>query len=427
MSEIQVFSEELEMAEITANFQKMSIGDLKEVLVKDGKQVLKDIFSDRRLDKNTEKKIKDHRKRNAISSKNIFKLTYGNMKIRQMKDEKRKAVRQINNKIDVLKKSLSKDNVTKITTIYKIKNVKNEKIEADGKSVSKDNVKFNKNKGLENLKNLLLKNDNHLIIKTVSTEHVVKHTKNILIKNEKIEADSVSKDNVKINNNKGLEKLKKLLLKDDKHLIKKTVSTEHIDENSEKKIEADIRSVFVGNVDYGATAHLLEKIFSRCGKINRVSIPINTCNGKPKGFAYIEFNLPLSVEKAIKMNGFMLRGRPIQVKYKRTNKPGLSTTNRPSFEQVHHRSRKTHEECGKTTPKVFNAGAKIVHISKHVVILQENNETVGVVFQSVLVTGTEHKDFTLNGVHLDVILYRVVRDIPRSLHQGSQAPGLEAL
>lgn len=37
----------------------------------------------------------------------------------------------------------------------------------------------------------------------------------------------------------------------------------------EEKIEVDNRSVYVGNVDYGATAEELEQHFHGCGSINR--------------------------------------------------------------------------------------------------------------------------------------------------------------
>lgn len=40
----------------------------------------------------------------------------------------------------------------------------------------------------------------------------------------------------------------------------------------EEKIEADNRSVYVGNVDYGATAEELEQHFHGCGSINRYCI-----------------------------------------------------------------------------------------------------------------------------------------------------------
>lgn len=37
----------------------------------------------------------------------------------------------------------------------------------------------------------------------------------------------------------------------------------------EEKVEIDNRSVYVGNVDYGATAEELEDHFHGCGFINR--------------------------------------------------------------------------------------------------------------------------------------------------------------
>ncbi|XP_050352757.1 polyadenylate-binding protein 2-B-like [Nymphalis io] len=97
----------------------------------------------------------------------------------------------------------------------------------------------------------------------------------------------------------------------------------------EEKIEVDNRSVYVGNVDYGATAEELEQHFHGCGSINRVTILCNKFDGHPKGFAYIEFGDKDSVQTAMAMDESLFRGRQIKVMPKRTNKPGLSSTNRP--------------------------------------------------------------------------------------------------
>lgn len=96
----------------------------------------------------------------------------------------------------------------------------------------------------------------------------------------------------------------------------------------DEKMEIDNRSVYVGNVDYGATAEELELHFHGCGAINRVTILCNRADGHPKGFAYIEFGTKESVETALAMNETLFRGRQIKVLAKRTNRPGLSTTNR---------------------------------------------------------------------------------------------------
>ncbi|XP_017961589.1 polyadenylate-binding protein 2 isoform X1 [Drosophila navojoa] len=96
----------------------------------------------------------------------------------------------------------------------------------------------------------------------------------------------------------------------------------------EEKQEIDTRSVYVGNVDYGASAEELEAHFHGCGTINRVTILCNKADGHPKGFAYIEFGSKEYVETALAMNETLFRGRQIKVMSKRTNRPGLSTTNR---------------------------------------------------------------------------------------------------
>ncbi|XP_070491964.1 polyadenylate-binding protein 2 isoform X1 [Chironomus tepperi] len=96
----------------------------------------------------------------------------------------------------------------------------------------------------------------------------------------------------------------------------------------EEKMEIDNRSIYVGNVDYGATAEELEAHFHGCGSINRVTILCNKLDGHPKGFAYIEFASKDFVETALAMNETLFRGRQIKVMSKRTNRPGLCTTNR---------------------------------------------------------------------------------------------------
>lgn len=96
----------------------------------------------------------------------------------------------------------------------------------------------------------------------------------------------------------------------------------------EEKMEVDARSVYVGNVDYAATAEELEQHFHGCGSINRVTILCNKFDGHPKGFAYVEFTDKDSVMTAMALGDSLFRGRQIKVMPKRTNKPGISTSNR---------------------------------------------------------------------------------------------------
>ncbi|KAM9436314.1 polyadenylate-binding protein 2 isoform 3-T3 [Clarias gariepinus] len=106
----------------------------------------------------------------------------------------------------------------------------------------------------------------------------------------------------------------------------------------EEKIEADGRSIYVGNVDYGATAEELEAHFHGCGSVNRVTILCDKFTGHPKGFAYIEFADKESVRTAMALDESLFRGRQIKVGAKRTNRPGISTTDR-GFPRARFRSR----------------------------------------------------------------------------------------
>jgi polyadenylate-binding protein 2 len=99
----------------------------------------------------------------------------------------------------------------------------------------------------------------------------------------------------------------------------------------EEKVDADNRSIYIGQVDYGSTAEELEQHFHGCGALNRVTIICDKYSGQPKGFAYIEFTEKESVDAAIALDGSMFRDRQIKVMPKRTNKPGVSSTDRGGF------------------------------------------------------------------------------------------------
>ncbi|XP_077170172.1 polyadenylate-binding protein 2 isoform X2 [Paroedura picta] len=106
----------------------------------------------------------------------------------------------------------------------------------------------------------------------------------------------------------------------------------------EEKMEADARSIYVGNVDYGATAEELEAHFHGCGSVNRVTILCDKYTGHPKGFAYIEFSDKVSVRTSLALDESLFRGRQIKVTPKRTNRPGISTTDR-GFPRTRYRGR----------------------------------------------------------------------------------------
>lgn len=86
--------------------------------------------------------------------------------------------------------------------------------------------------------------------------------------------------------------------------------TDNLRENKE---DIDARSIFVGNVDYGASPEEIQAHFQSCGSINRVTILLDKFTGHPKGYAYVEFSEPNLVTQALVLNESVFRGRNIKV------------------------------------------------------------------------------------------------------------------
>ncbi|XP_058185143.1 polyadenylate-binding protein 2 isoform X1 [Rhododendron vialii] len=86
--------------------------------------------------------------------------------------------------------------------------------------------------------------------------------------------------------------------------------------------EVDVRSIFVGNVDYACTPEEVQQHFQSCGTVNRVTI-LTDKFGQPKGFAYVEFVEVEAVQEALLLNESELHGRQLKVMAKRTNVPGM--------------------------------------------------------------------------------------------------------
>ena len=110
--------------------------------------------------------------------------------------------------------------------------------------------------------------------------------------------------------------------------IQSNVDKHPLNISLEDKLQADARSIYVGNVEYGATSEELALHFNLCGVVKRVTILCNKFDGHPKGFAYIEFTDTDSIQMALKLDESLFRGRQLKVMPKRTNKPGISTTDR---------------------------------------------------------------------------------------------------
>ncbi|KAI9282183.1 hypothetical protein BY458DRAFT_428989 [Sporodiniella umbellata] len=96
----------------------------------------------------------------------------------------------------------------------------------------------------------------------------------------------------------------------------------------EDKEAVDSRSVYVGNVDYGASPEELQAHFQSCGTINRVTILCDKFTGHPKGYAYVEFAEPSFINAAVSLDNSLFRARLLKVSAKRTNVPGFSARGR---------------------------------------------------------------------------------------------------
>ena len=80
-------------------------------------------------------------------------------------------------------------------------------------------------------------------------------------------------------------------------------------------------TAFVGNLSYQTTKETLAKYFAGCGKVVEIRIPLNE-EGKPRGFAHVEFDSEEAVKKAIALSGNDLDGRSIKVDFSQSKQGG---------------------------------------------------------------------------------------------------------
>ena len=72
--------------------------------------------------------------------------------------------------------------------------------------------------------------------------------------------------------------------------------------------------VFVGNLAFKTTRDEVQTLFSQAGAIKDVFLPTDRESGRPRGFAFVEFESDEDAAKAIeKFNGYELGGRPLRV------------------------------------------------------------------------------------------------------------------
>ena len=71
-------------------------------------------------------------------------------------------------------------------------------------------------------------------------------------------------------------------------------------------------TVFIGNLSFNTSAESIREFFGECGTVKDVRIPMNE-DGRPKGFAHIEFEEPKAAAEALKLNGQELDGRAVRL------------------------------------------------------------------------------------------------------------------
>ena len=81
--------------------------------------------------------------------------------------------------------------------------------------------------------------------------------------------------------------------------------------------------LFVGNMPYGATEADLRSHFSQVGPPSQVVLPVDRETGRPRGFAFVEFQDRAIAEQAIsRFNQQPFMGRPLSVSEARPREAG---------------------------------------------------------------------------------------------------------
>ena len=82
-----------------------------------------------------------------------------------------------------------------------------------------------------------------------------------------------------------------------------------------RRTAGDPNTVFVGNLSYQTTEDDLRDFFKSCGEVKDVRLAKDHMDGRPKGFAHVEFMSSDDVSQALKLSGEDLNGRDVKVDY----------------------------------------------------------------------------------------------------------------
>jgi nucleolin len=84
--------------------------------------------------------------------------------------------------------------------------------------------------------------------------------------------------------------------------------------------DSSSRTAFVGRLSWNVDNDWLKSEFEECGEVIGARVQMDRNTGKSRGFAYVEFADPASVEKALQLSGKEIDGRPINVDRSTSNK-----------------------------------------------------------------------------------------------------------
>ena len=132
-----------------------------------------------------------------------------------------------------------------------------------------------------------------------------------------------------------------------------------------KHYEGEKFSIFIGNLSFKTNEDGIENLFEDCGKIIDIRIA-KTLEGKPRGFAHVDFATKQGMETALEKNGYRLDGRELRID-KTTNQPSANkkTFGENSIYKDKKKNKKENKENNendlekaKKTGKIINTGSK---------------------------------------------------------------------
>lgn len=106
-----------------------------------------------------------------------------------------------------------------------------------------------------------------------------------------------------------------LALDGTEHMGRRIKVNRSSDKPPPRRTAGDPNTVFVGNLSYQTTEDDLRDFFKECGDVKDVRLAKDHMDGRPKGFAHVEFMSSEDVSQALKLSGESLNGRDVKVDY----------------------------------------------------------------------------------------------------------------